>query len=190
MGMSPSPATVNPPTASASQRFPRLAPLLNYLDSLSGRADLDVLSGMLSKLDITRADIDSACVFGTRGYKRNTISRTDWYELVALCWRSGHSTPIHDHRGSSCAFRIVQGVGTEIRFERTPSGLVCPVKTISMNPGYICAAEDADIHQVSNMQAAGQDLVTLHIYSPPLKMMAQYKFSPTGVDFEEEAWSP
>jgi cysteine dioxygenase len=41
----------------------------------------------------------------------------------------------------------------------------------------VCAAEDSDIHQVANMQAPGLDLVTLHIYSPPITKMKTYKFA-------------
>jgi cysteine dioxygenase len=163
--------------APSSVRFPPLGSLIDYLDSLSGRADLEVLSRLLAQLRITRADIEPVCCFGAQGYRRNTISESPWYELLALCWRSGHCTPIHDHRGSSCAFRVVEGVGTEIRFTVTPSGLVCPVATNRMPAGYVCAAEDDDIHQVANMQAPGKDLVTLHIYSPPIQKMHTYRFA-------------
>ncbi len=163
--------------------FPKLAAVINYLDSLTDRADLTILDRLLHQTDVTQADIAPACVFGTKGYRRNTISRTDWYELLALCWRSGDCTPIHDHAGCSCAFRVVEGHGTEIRYQSTESGLMCPVNTTVMAPGYVCSAEDADIHQVANMQAAGTDLVTLHIYSPPIKNMHTYEFAAaTGAD--------
>ena len=161
----------------AAERYPKLAGLISYLDSLGTRANLGVLDRLLSGLDLCRADIESACIFGTKAYKRNTIARGDHFELLALCWRSGHVTPIHDHQGSSCAFRIVAGRGTEIRYKKTASGLVCPVGSIEMPPGYVCAAQDEDIHQVANMQAAGTDLVTLHIYSPPIQKMHTYEFA-------------
>lgn len=159
------------------ETYEKLGGVVEYLDSLSGRADLAVLTKMLGELRVTRADIAPSCLFGQKGYKRNTIRRTEWYELLALCWRSGDRTPIHDHRGVSCAFRVVEGTGTEIRFAPTPSGLICPVATIEMRPGYVCAAEDADIHEVANMQAPGQDLITLHIYSPPISRMNVYEFT-------------
>jgi cysteine dioxygenase len=155
----------------------KLRPIVQYLDSLTGRADLNVLSGLLQKLNITIDDIRSNCIFGQKGYKRNTISKSDWYELLALCWHSGDRTPIHDHQGVSCAFKVVHGTGTEIRFKPTPSGLICPAGATEMQPGYICAALDADIHEVANFQAPGMDLVTLHIYSPPIKKMNVYEFA-------------
>jgi cysteine dioxygenase len=161
----------------AGRRFPQLAETTAYLDSLRGRADLRILERLLLNLAITRADIEEYCVFGQRGYRRNTIARSDHYELLALCWRTGHCTPIHDHRGVSCAFKVIHGVGTEIRFKLTASGMVCPVATIQMPPGYVCSADDDDIHQVANMQAPGQDLITLHIYSPPISHMNTFRFS-------------
>lgn len=160
-----------------SKKYPKLAELIRYLDSLNGRADLATLEKLLGSVSLSKSDIEGACSFGARGYKRNTISRTDWYELLALCWRSGDVTPIHDHQGVSCAFRVVHGTGTEIRFSPTPSGLICPAGAVAMSPGYVCAAMDADIHQVANMQAPGTDLVTLHIYSPPIKKMNTYEFA-------------
>jgi cysteine dioxygenase len=158
-------------------RFPKLSRLIGYLDSVRGRADLGVLAELLAETAISRQDILPACIFGTGGYRRNTISRTEHYELLALCWHSGHCTPIHDHRGSSCAFRVVEGLGTEVRFEMTAAGLVCPTVVHRMEPGYVCAAEDADIHQVANMQGPGEDLITLHIYSPPIGKMHTYEFA-------------
>lgn len=160
---------------------PVLQELVRYLEGLRGRAELSVLDSILSRTPVTRQDVEPFCRFGTRCYLRNIIRRSEHFELLALCWRSGHCTPIHDHQGSSCAFRVVQGEGTEIRFKNTASGLIVPVETNRMSPGYICAAEDDDIHQVANMQAAGEDLVTMHIYSPPIRKMNTYAFATPGV---------
>ena len=136
-----------------------------------------VLQAVLTEANVTRADLECVCQFGTKGYRRNTIACSDHFELLALTWRSGHCTPIHDHAGVSCAFRVVQGTGTEIRFKVMPSGTICPVSATPMPPGYICSADEEDIHQVANMQAPGEDLVTLHIYSPRIKKMKTYQFS-------------
>lgn len=160
----------------AATEFPKLAELITYLDSLKGRADLKTLEKILARINITRDDILPACVFGVKGYRRNTICKSEHYELLANCWHSGHCTPIHDHKGVSCAFKIIEGIGTEIRFEVTPSKLICPVSTVTMQPGYVCAADEADIHEVANMQAADQDLITLHIYSPPISKMNVYAY--------------
>ena len=167
------------------EAFPKLAPLIDYLDTVRDRACLSTLSDLLATTSVTRADIAGTCTFGVKGYRRNCISKSAWYELLACCWRSGHRTPIHDHRGVSCAFKVVEGDGTEIRFRETASGLICPTETIAMPAGYICAAEDADIHQVANMQAPGGDLITLHIYSPPITKMHTYEWGAcSGVEVD------
>lgn len=169
---------------SATNRFPKLSKIVSYLESIHTRVDLPTISGLLAELDVTRGDVDDACKFGTCSYKRNTIAESPWFELLALCWRSGHCTPVHDHQGHSCAFRVITGTGTEIRYKQTPSGLLCPAASIEMPTGYVCAAEDADIHQVANMQAPGIDLVTLHIYSPPISKMNRYEL-PCSAGAEE-----
>lgn len=161
----------------------RLGPLLDYLGSLDGRADLEVLSGLLGDLAVTRADLGAACRFGADGYRRNRIAESDWYELVCMCWSSGQRTPIHDHRGSSCAFRVVEGVATETAFEPTASGLICPCGRREHGAGRVCASEEDDCHQVANTQPAGEDLITLHIYSPPLRQFNVYSLdTPTASD--------
>jgi cysteine dioxygenase len=171
-------------------RYPLLDPIVTYLDRLSGRADLGKLTELLASVRLTRPDIAPSCIFGAKGYRRNTIKRTEWYELLAICWRSGDRTPIHDHRGVSCAFKVIEGTGTEIRFRNTPSGLICPCATIEMHPGYICAADDADIHEVANMQATGTDLITLHIYSPPITQMNVYDFASPVPESESRVYAP
>ncbi|QOJ00787.1 MAG: cysteine dioxygenase family protein [Phycisphaeraceae bacterium] len=158
----------------ARGRFPMLADLIGYLDSITARADLSVLSDLLAKVRVTRSQLEPVCCFGVRSYKRNTIAESPYYELLALCWKSGHCTPIHDHKGSSCAFRVVHGTGTEIRYRMTPSGQVCPASVHEMPEGYVCSAEDDDIHQVANFQPQGHELVTLHIYSTPIERMSTY----------------
>ena len=53
-------------------------------------------------------------------------------------------------------------------------------------------SEDEDLHQISNLQADAAELVTLHVYSPPLIMMGTYSLTdhlrgeePMFLDFAE-----
>ena len=57
---------MNAATAPKATRgsFPKLRPLLEYLDMLTTRADLATLRRLLSELDLTRDDLAPACVFG------------------------------------------------------------------------------------------------------------------------------
>lgn len=151
--------------------FPKLSPILNYLDSLKGRASLSRLESILIESGITADDVASACIFNDSHYARNKISGNDWYDLFVMCWKPGQSSAIHDHRDSSCALKILEGTATEIACELTSptKNLVRKTRVSKYIQGQCCAAQDNQIHQIANLSAS-QNLITMHIYSPPLKM--------------------
>lgn len=152
----------------------KLTPLIEYLDSLDERAPIEALRDRLASLDITVDDLAEYVRFSEQKYLRNLVHGGEWYHVLALCWRSGQRSPIHNHAGSTCGLRILEGVATETIFEPTPSGLIKAVSSSDMREGSVAATQDADIHQVSNLEAPGKDLVTLHVYSPPLLRMDTY----------------
>ena len=163
----------------------KLAPLINYLNSLKRPADLPTLQRLLRDLDITRGDLGKHVHFDNEHYARNKIAQSEWYELVCVCWKPGQRTPIHDHRSSSCAFLVVEGEATETAFEHEPDfTLGAEGEPVVREPGYICASWDADIHEVAN--ESDRDLITLHIYSPALSHVRIYSRD-TG---RSEVWTP
>ena len=103
------------------------------------------------------------------------------YQALILCWRKGQRSPIHDHTGSSCGVRVLEGTATETSFAQTPDGYVYATGSRELPPGAVCGSQDADIHQVSNLQPGDADLITLHVYSPPLLHMGMYSLTDTEV---------
>ena len=69
----------------------------------------------LKGLELERADLAGALVFADRNYRRIAIRRRPHYEALVLCWKSGQRSPIHNHLGSSCVVRVVEGRATETR---------------------------------------------------------------------------
>lgn len=164
---------------------PKLEPLLDHLHHLNAPADLPALKRLLSSLEITREDLCDHVHFDGEHYARNKIAQNDWFELVCLCWKPEQRTPIHDHRASSCALRIVDGVATETIYELGEDGRLAPgSRPFLCERGYICASWDKDIHEISNDSTS--DLITLHIYSPALTQVHIYSRE-TG---SAELWSP
>lgn len=151
-----------------------LAGLIEYLDSLEDRAALADLLIELSQLQVSCDDLAEHVRFSNRGYMRNLVHGGEWYHLLAICWKNGQRSPIHDHAGSSCGVRVLRGVATETRFEFAPNGHIKAVGSRDLAEGSVCGSQDADLHQVSNLQAGTADLVTLHVYSPPLLRMGTY----------------
>jgi cysteine dioxygenase len=69
---------------------------------------------------------------------------------------------------------VLRGNLTETTFVFTPGGHVKAVGSRDLPPGAISGGQDDDLHQVSNLQDNGAELVTLHVYSPPLRQMGTY----------------
>ena len=161
------------------------------MDDLNRKAGVDELRDRMSAAHISIDDISGCIRFSDKHYLRNLIRQGEYYHALALCW-SGQRSPIHNHSGSVCGLLVLEGVATETIFETTPSGLVKPVLSRDLPCGELVVSRSSDIHQVSNLQAKGRDLVTLHIYSPPLLSMDIWsletghvgEFCPDVVEFE------
>jgi cysteine dioxygenase len=139
---------------------------VNWLDSLDRRPGLDELAIKLSNLRPNSTALEKCVGYAKDGYQRHIVKKNDHYELVTICWKPGQKTPIHDHVGSDCAFLIISGISTETIYEINQNGLVFPTNSIIRKSGEVCAAEEQDIHTVSNDGDSG--LVELHVYTPPL----------------------
>ena len=154
--------------------------LFRYLDGLRGRAPLEQLRTELADFDAGPEALAAHVRYSDRTYRRNLVRGGAWYNLWVLCWRNGQRSPIHDHRGSSCGVRVLEGLMTETLFEFAPNGHVKALFSRDVPPGGVVGSEDTDLHQVSNLQAGAADLVTLHIYSPPLIHMGTYSLTEAG----------
>lgn len=151
--------------------------LFHYLDGLRGRAPLAELVAHLDEMEVDCDEIASFIRFSNRGYTRNLVRGGAWYNVLALCWKNGQRSPIHDHRGSSCGVRVLRGTATETLFDFAPNRHVKALFSRDLLPGSVCGSQDDDIHQVSNLQPGDTDLVTFHVYSPPLLHMGTYSLT-------------
>jgi cysteine dioxygenase len=115
--------------------------------------------------------------FSDRHYTRNLVRGSPHYHLLVLCWKNGQRSPIHDHAQSSCAVRVLRGTATETLFEMAPNAHVKATFSRDLLPGSVTGSEDADMHQISNLQAGDTALVTLHVYTPPLLHMGTYSLT-------------
>ncbi len=140
--------------------------LVDWLDGINRRPGLDELDLRLSGLQVNTGALEECIGYSEDGYQRNVIKKNQHYEIVAICWTPGQDTPIHDHVGSDCAFLIVSGASTETVYKTNEEGLAIPVSTRRYLPGEVCAADEPDIHRVSNEEDS--NLINLHVYTPPL----------------------
>jgi DMSO/TMAO reductase YedYZ molybdopterin-dependent catalytic subunit len=161
--------------------------LFNYLDALERRPAVAELQARLRQLDIDCADLAAFLRFDDRHYQRNLVRAGRCYHLWALCWKNGQRSPIHDHASSVCGIRVLRGVATITSFAMAANGHVKAVASEDFGPGTVIVNQDSDLHQVSNLQAGDADLVTLHLYAPPLLRMATYSIMDRARG--EEVWA-
>ncbi len=165
----------------AMERSVGLEHLFEYLDGLLERASVPDLRRLLLNMNLSLDDVADDIEFSEERYMRNLVREGPLYHALVMCWRSGQRSPIHNHAQSTCGMRVLSGVLTETIFERTPSGQLKAVSSNDYTPGQVVVSKDADTHQVSNLQAAGKDLITLHIYSPPLLRMQTFSLTDSTV---------
>lgn len=151
----------------ATQFPPALARLVESLAAYSTQIPIDELRQILATSPLVLDDVAAYMHFTDDKYARNSIFRNDYFEMLCLCWRSGQRSPIHDHQGSNCCVRVLQGTLTSTDFELVPSGYIKALRSEDLDPSSVAGLESADIHQMSNLQAAGLDVVTLHVYTYP-----------------------
>lgn len=143
-----------------------LTRLIEELEQATLPFSLEALTRLMHSAAVTPAEVAPWRGFLPGHYREATIRRRRHYEMRCLCWRPGQFSSIHDHRGSACCVRVVEGKLTTTDYARTAAGLR-PRKTFEVPAGELLAREDCDIHRVGN--AARRDLITLHVYSPPLQ---------------------
>jgi len=148
--------------------------LFTRLDQFSEPLSLEALLAWQQDIEISIGDVEPFIRFRGDHYQRNLMHAGPAYHALVLCWRAGQRSPIHDHANSACAVKVLRGTATETRFERAPNGMIYATDSRNLSAGAMCASFDSDIHQISNLQAGDADLVTLHVYSPPLHSMNVY----------------
>ncbi len=156
-----------------------LLELFHRWDSFESLIPMAELRQGLSGLTLELNDVIDCTIFSDVAYQRVLIHQSTAYEALVLCWRSGQRSPIHDHKGSICAVYIIEGTATETIYAPSPCGRLFPAHSRSAGPRSLCVSQDADIHQMGNLQPEGRDLVSLHLYSPPLSASRIYSIDDT-----------
>jgi cysteine dioxygenase len=151
-----------------------ISEFLDQLDAASQPISLESLKGWLGQLELEPEHVSDFLNFENDKYQRNLLRRTANYEALLLCFEAGQRTPIHDHSGSACGVKVIQGAGIETSFKSSADGWLFATGSTELPQGGVVGSQDMDIHQLSNLQIDGRRLVTLHIYSPPLGEVGNY----------------
>jgi cysteine dioxygenase len=158
--------------------FQALAEKLNALVAAPSFAEME---NWLRDVLVTGADLNPYRFFKAGTYARHRVLRNEFAELLVLCWRPGQRTPIHDHNGSYGAVRVCEGVMWETMFALNNTRELYYQSAREWKERDVTGADVPDIHQLGNPEVSGQNLVTLHLYAPPLGVLNTYKVGSSEV---------
>ncbi|HEX8141070.1 MAG TPA: cysteine dioxygenase family protein [Pyrinomonadaceae bacterium] len=149
--------------------------LRGRLEALREVPSLEDLNAWLREVSLRVEDLRPYRGFKAGTYARHRVFRNEYAELLVLCWRPGQRTPIHDHNGSHGAVRVCEGVMWETMFALNEARELYYQTAREWTQGGVTGAAVPDIHQLGNPEISGQDLITLHLYAPPLGVLNTYK---------------
>lgn len=110
--------------------------------------------------------LDALKQFKDNHYARHLVLKSSHVEVLVVCWRPGQGSPIHDHGPSDGLMIILEGEITNTSYHpdgRKVTSVWCP-GTVGHTPVGVS-------HEVVNRSES--DVVSLHIYAPPLKRELQ-----------------
>jgi cysteine dioxygenase len=152
-----------------------LASLAERVAGLRRPPELSELNAWMREVEVGYEELRPHVGFKEGTYARHRVYLGEHAELLVLCWRPGQRTPIHDHNGSFGVVRVLRGVMWETLFEMDEGSGLLYKSSREWRPGHVTGADVPDIHQLGNPEVSGQDLITLHLYAPPLTSLNVYK---------------
>ena len=156
--------------------------LVQQLNSQIAPPTLEQLNSWLANVEISDLDLQPYIGFKEGNYWRHRVFRNAAIEMLVICWRPGQKTPIHDHNGSHGVVRVHQGLMWETMFAYDNERGLCYDTGRECPTGTITGAAKPDIHQLGNPDVSGQDLITVHVYAPPLGVLKTYKVGSSQID--------
>jgi cysteine dioxygenase len=172
----------SPTEESVSSNQISFSQLIELLESQGEQPSLIEIRSWLENVRISSSDLEPYLGFKEGNYCRHRVCRNDFIEMLVLCWQPGHRTPIHDHNGSHGAVRVHEGVLWETIFDYDDERGLCYRTARECGTGVVTGAEVPDIHQLGNPDVSERNLVTIHVYSPPLGVLRTYKAGSRQID--------
>ena len=156
--------------------------LVERLQAQTAPPALADIHDWLARVHIDDDDLKPYLGFKEGNYWRHRVCRNESIEMLIICWRPGQKTPIHDHNGSHGVVRVQKGLMWETMFTYDEVSGLCYKSARECPTGEVTGADVPDIHQLGNPEVSGQDLITVHVYAPPLGVLHTYKVGSANVD--------
>jgi cysteine dioxygenase len=158
------------------------ASLVAKLEAVDNDPSLAQIYEWLEKVEITDDDLQPYIRFKDGNYFRSRVCRNQFVEMLVLSWKPGQRTPIHDHNGSHGGVKVCNGNLWETIFHYDPIKGLSYKRVRGYSSGLVTGSDVPDIHQLGNPDVSEQNLVTIHVYAPPLGVLHTYKPGSAQID--------
>ncbi len=156
--------------------------LAETLESMTRVPSLAELYRLIEGTHLTPEEVAPFLGFKAGNYSRHRVMKNEFVEMLVLCWKPGQRTPIHDHNGSHGAVFVHDGILWETTFSYDTERGLRYQSHRELRAGGLTGSEVPDIHQLGNPDVSGRDLVTIHIYAPPLGVLKTYKLGSSTIE--------
>ena len=153
------------------------------------------LTELINSFDLRAEDWNKFVHFDKFKYTRNLIAngKDSRFGLMILAWGPGQKSPIHDHNGSHCIMRVLEGELTETLYTRSinDTGMESDMSFSSetslesvelyekTRETELKTGQTAYIHDKIGWHRVGNashntPAVSLHLYAPPIEQCKTY----------------
>ena len=169
-------------TQSAIFRVP-VANLVARLRALPAVAfsRISEIETLLAEMPVEEASLAPYLSWSKQHYTRNLIDKTEFYELIAICWEAGQVSSVHNHRDQNCWMAAPIGrlrvENFRVEFQDIEAGKcsLTASNTVEMTATHPCAVDPKEpVHRVVNPREVNQRAVSLHVYSRPFDSCVVY----------------
>ena len=170
-------------TQTAVSRSVPISRLVEQLESLpeTAFADIDRVRNLLRGNPVDPETLGPYLFWDKQHYTRNLIVKTQYFELMAICWEIGQVSSIHNHRDQNCWMAAPIGRLMVQNYRVISKDLAChsckiePTNLFEISPSDPCAVDPREpVHSVFNPREWNQRAVSLHVYSRPFESCEVY----------------
>jgi len=168
--------------------IPSLRELIAMLNKIPQRDRTpDKIRSLVMRTHISESEIEKCLVFSNEGYARNLFYKSEDFEILVMCWKSGQKSPIHDHDTCLSVEKVFSGQLLFKTYHRVHEGRdeIYEGETISGVPGDVADVAAGSIHKLENPSEFESDAVTVHLYFPPLKQMKCFDLESKTADWRK-----
>lgn len=143
--------------------------------------DVTVVLRYMQANPVDPETLESYLFWNAQHYTRNLIEKTEFFELLAICWEPGMCSSIHNHKGQNCWMAAPFGKLSVQNYRVLEEDIaahrcnIVPTDLVHITPSNPVAVDPANpVHDVRNPREWNQRAVSLHVYSRPFDSCIVY----------------